>query len=456
VSIDLALGLSLQALALAVVLIRVRGLRLSFTGVVFVMVAAVYHGAAEIVQVLFPGHNAYRTMVSQAALDHFTLVAGAAILLFAVTYARILQQGPRCLPPRPEDLQRLAGRLPDWRVVLPIAVAGLFVAISGRNFGYWISSVSTYLTSVLMVSASVALLLRVGSAHVLPALIVQSVAFALAGWRGPVVINALLLLTALRRLAFPVRIRQVVGTAAVVGALIVLISASRVVGGRLDQQASSVNGTARVTWLSAGTQVLSHVDLVGDVANDFIYRFDGNSFGGMVAERLAKGHASAGLASFWHNFSLMVPSALNPMKLSVEPRLLFEEDYTVWFYNLPPNIDFISGMLGMLFSYYGSASLLIGGVLLGWLYASVDTYLSHRRTFGAFVLGMGFTWTALMVEGGVLAYFSIARVLLIFYVFGSAAISPRRRFATAARYVENVRRHLGTRAAADVNLRHAP
>lgn len=427
-SLNLVIGLLFQLAAVALVLLKTRGRWIAHVGALFVLVAFIYYGVWEVVQIVFPGRNFYRTLVSQDDVDAWVCVVGFALLLFSIVYCLSLRNS-RKPSYEPVQLAQWAKRhLPDWRLVLILAVPGFWVTISGQDFGYWINNLSLYLTGFAFLTASTALILKSGPRFVLPVLLIQALLFALIGARSAIVMNAIILLSILTRFGVPIRWRTIMALGVVGVVLMVLISAARAVGGRFTDRPESADAGTRVHWLIEGLQGLTDPAILKNaVSDDFIYRFDGNAFNGMVYRELARGCPSAGFQSFKNNFALMVPSFINPHKLDKNVSDLFEEDYTVAHYGLPERIDYTAGTPGIIYSYHGAWGLWGIMLVLGWVYAKVDGWLARSRSTWSFCMGIGFVYTSLLVEAAVLGYFSAFRSLIMFWLFLQGMLWFKRR-----------------------------
>lgn len=417
----LLLGLTLQAAAVAVVLMTLRRRWLASAGGLFVAVAFLYHGLSEIVQRAFPGHNDYRMLVGLASVDLWTVLAGAAMLCFAAAYClTFLGLGPRRR--RVARLPLVSG-VPGWGVLLILSVVSRLVMLSGQDLGYWVNNIAAYFSGLMLVLGCAGLVLRKGPAYVLPAALGSSLFLALGGSRGEVVLYVVLLLGVLKRLDMPLRFSRLVAVGAVVAVLVILISAARVASGRLDQQAENTAPALadRFQWLASGSQVAGAGEQqLTALAEDFSYRFDGNAFPALVLEDLQARQTTPGLTSFWRNFVLQIPSVLMPGKLDQDPRMLFEEDYSITFFRLPEGIDYLPMTLGILFTYYGGPGLLLFALLLGAMYGLVDHVAMQPRSLVALLTGISFSWAALRMEQGVMVYFGTIRTLLMYLV----AIGP--------------------------------
>ncbi|MFA5130669.1 MAG: hypothetical protein WC477_07225 [Patescibacteria group bacterium] len=438
-SLDVFIGLLFQLAAVMLVLLKTRERWLSYVGALFVLVSFLYYGAWEVVQIIFPGRNFYRTLVVQEDIDIWMIIVGIGMILFAGVYCLSLRRIKKPLYD-PEQLAQWAkNHLPDWRLVLLLAVPGFWINISGQDFGYWVNNLSTYMTGFALITASTALILHNGPQFVLPVLLGQSLCFALVGARSAVVLNALILLSIFIRLGVPLRWRHmfVLGIVGIV--LMVLISAARAVGGRFTQREEFAGAATRVQWLMDGlTGLIDPAIMQNAVADDFIYRFDGNAFNAMVSRKLDAGWPPAGFQSFWNNFALMVPSFINPQKLDNSPINLFEKDYTVAYYGLPEGIDYLVGTPGIIYSYHGVWGLWCIMTFIGWLYAQIDGWLARSRSTWAFCMGIGFVSTSLVMELAVLGYFSTFRSLIVFYIFVQVIIWVQRLFHQEARPVQQV------------------
>lgn len=416
-SLELLFGLSLQVLASGLVLWKCRAQWLSHSGAIFVLVSSVYYGAWEVVQLMFPGRNSYRELVAQEFVDEWTVIVGLALVVFAFFYCAGSERSKDPV----YDAEGLSSwariSLPDWRLMMLLAVPGFWVTVSGQQFGYWINSLSLYMTGLALLTGSTVMVANSGSGSLLPVLFVQVVLLALLGARSGVVVNAALLLSIVMRLGVPIRWRRMLVPGVVAAVLMVLISVARVTGGRFTD-ADEVGITARIRWLIQGVPGLVDPNILGaSVADDFIYRFDGNAFNAMVHRELARGTPPAGFQSLRNNLVLQVPSALLPGKLDRGLEELFEEEYTVAHYGLPDGIDYIAGTPGIVYSYGGAWVLWGIMAVLGLAYSRLDLWCARSASTLAYFVHIGLIGTAITLEGAVQGYFGTFRNLAIFYVF---------------------------------------
>ena len=408
----LILGLVLQALAVLIVLAYVQSRWLASCGALFVTVAFFYHGLSEIIQRVFHGQNWYRDLVSQNVVDVWTVLAGGALLCFAVGYS-LTRHG---LGRRHRTARTLlVSEIPGWRVILVLSVVSQLVVLSRQDLGYWIMSFAGYLAGLLMVLGCAGLVLRKGPAFVLPTVIGSSLFLAMGGARAAVVLNFVMLVSVLKRLRMPVRLLRLAMLGALVVAVVILISAARVSSGRLDHQVENPALADRLRWLSSGAQAAgAGRQRLVELAEDFSYRFDGNAFPALVLEDLRSRQTTPGLTSFWQNFVLMIPSALMPGKVMQDPRMLYEENYSITFFRLPEDIDYLPMTLGILFTYHAVPGLMLYTLVLGVIYGLVDHVAMRPRSIVALLMGMTFSWAALGMEQGVTVYFGTIRTVVIY------------------------------------------
>jgi hypothetical protein len=417
-SSDLIIGLFCLSAALLLMLRRTRGRWYSHVGVLFVLAAFVFHGVSEVVQMLWPGRNMYRRLVSQDDVDAWVAVVGFALLLFAGAYCLALRN-PRRTPYDPIRLARWAKHnLPNWQLMAVLALLVFWVSVCGQDFGYWINGISLYTQKILIVIFSVGWVLKSGPRSLLPVLLILILLSSLFDSRTGIVINAIALLSIVGMFKVPISWRQMLLLGGMGVGLMVLLSSARAASGRLVEFAGSATIADRAQWLMGGLDVLTDPTiLTGAVANDFVYRCDGNAFGGMVHRRLADGCPTAGLQSFWLNFVLVVPSFLYPDKISDNYNgLELQERYrTVIHYGLPDKVDLLAGTTGMIYTYYGSIGLWLIMIFLGWAYARIDGWLAEAHSIWAILMGLGFIEASVIIESNVQGYFLTFRSIFAFY-----------------------------------------
>ena len=151
--------------------------------------------------------------------------------------------------------------------------------------------------------------------------------------RSAVVFTLFSLLAVLARYGVRIKWRALIPLA-VAGAMVVFsISAMRAEVGRFVF--ATQTGEERVRSLLVGFRSLLIDGISPSVAEDFVYRFDGNALPGVVASAYQSGNTSAGWTPISNNFLLVVPSFLNPNKLEAGRLNLNEEDYLVDRFGMP-------------------------------------------------------------------------------------------------------------------------
>ncbi len=322
-SFKLLFGLGLQVVALLLILTRVRQRRLAYTGVVFIWMSLIYHGLTELAQIAYPGMNYYRTMVSQAKIDNWMMVISPAILIFAATY---------CLHVRPLSRQELevspgsALGLVDWRwsifivVLLNLLVAGVL----GRfNLGYWGGLITETLPAI---SALMFLefIQKMRGRYLSLVLLFQVGLGILSGTRSAIVFTLVVLLCVFVRSGVPIRWRSLFWPGLAGVFLMLAISGMRAEVGRFIY--AEQTNRQRIGSLLAGIGSVLRNGLAPEILQDYVYRFDGNAFSGLVVAGYDAGIKPAGWTPILNNFLLAVPSFLNPTKLEAGRWMLNDED----------------------------------------------------------------------------------------------------------------------------------
>lgn len=400
---------------MVLVLRRVRRRWLSHVGALFVIMAFIFHGLTEVAQLLFPGMNPYRVNVAQEDIDSWILVVSVAILLFSIVYSLRLRQLSR------RTVQPLSNRTPslDWRLILALTLPGYVAILSGQkpgDLGYWVVGLtSQFLIFGISLTAISFLVKRASSVLIMPVIIIQSLTIALIGSRLLVVVLIIILLSVLLRYGINIRFRDLLFALLMTSCVVVLISVARFSVGR-----ETLSGTTsdRLGGLVSGVQALGNQRVSSlNLAEDFVYRFDGNSFNAMVYNRLLSDRSTTGLAPFWNNFVLAVPSFLNPTKLDLDETVRSEKTFLTLHYDLPQGFDYIPTTLGVIFSYYGTIGLWISLSVLGWFLSTIDHWLQTSRTLLSLLVGIGLTYCVVFIEQGITVYFLTFRGIFTLFLF---------------------------------------
>jgi hypothetical protein len=362
------------------------GLRRRFwtsVGAWFVVAAAVYHALSEVLTALAPERNRYRSLVSQQAIDNWLVWAGLAILAFTITYLLTLGRRRRQLPQRDRRGALSTIRFFDWRYCLAVTLPLYLIALSGQGFvpgstsegGYFEAGLTAQFLLLGMALTSLAACLHFR--RFLPVVLAQSVALALLGQRYAVVFGLVILCLLLARLGLQLTRRQI-GALVLLGSLgAVVLSAARIEAGRADFGGGQ-GAASRVRALTAGAMGLFDGDTLAGLADDYVYRIDGNSFASMLLAEHDQGVRNVGSATMVNSLLLAVPSFLDPDKKSSALVERDEKAYLIDHYGLPSGIDFLPGILGAAVSYYGPVGLLPFAGLLGAMAAIADRWLGRN------------------------------------------------------------------------------
>jgi predicted PurR-regulated permease PerM len=229
--------------------------------------------------------------------------------------------------------------------------------------------------------------------------------------------------------------RQLAAMLSVVLALVVLISSSRTVVGRSTLSSDSAS---RVNALRAGIDRLTDSSQDSDdILDDFIYRLDGNAFGGLLYEGLARGGSPAALDPIFINLRLAIPSFLDQSKFDIEDAYLVEKSYLAGRFGMRHGIDYLAMTLCVVFGCFGQWGLFLGSIVAGWLFAVLDNWLQRSQSMFAVVAGFGISYSVLFSEQGMAVYFLTARAVLVLYVLFGVLMWSRRLIARARREVPN-------------------
>lgn len=410
------IGLAMQATAVIIVVRFLRGRILSHVGALFVIMVFVYHGLTEIIQYLFPGFNFYRRLVSQEYINIWMAIVGLAILVFSIVYCLRLSSGFKREPELSRVREPVSSEMPDWRAIFLITFPSFFLAIFGSmEMGYVISGLLSQFLAIGIILAFFSVTLRRHGKSLLPILVVQSLIFALVSSRFLVIAGSITLLSTCQRFGLRIKARQVIAIVFISIVLVVSMSAARVLVGR--HIPGDTSGERAAAYISGSEVLFGHSTAsTKSIQQDFIYRFDGNTFGGMIVEGISHGYPYAGSRPLKIDLSLLVPSFISPEKLNVEISMLSEKVYISETYMLPSGIDYIPGTLGILFGCYGIPGLMVAVFLLGWAFAWVDLWLRERHTQFSLLVGVGLTMCVLLYEQGVFIYLLTFRSILVMYL----------------------------------------
>ncbi|MEV0155923.1 hypothetical protein AB0H57_19565 [Micromonospora sp. NPDC050686] len=427
-------GIILQGVAVWFTHRAINGQWLTRVGGLLLLMAVLFHGVTEIVQWIWPGRNGYRQIVGQDAIDSWTLTVSVAILLYALVYGGIcLHRLPKGQRAREADgtSSYIEGLRLRWLLLLAVLLGGVTVSGFGLAaptlYGQAPSSEGDYLVSGLVSQFLVTVaglvgavaLVRYGRRWALPLLLIQGGCLIVAGSRSTMLVSAVLSLYGAALAGVRLPRRQLVGAALLVAFLAISLSAARGAVGR--DAFLPDRGAARVEGLVDGVLALSSRQSQEAILEDSVYRFDGNTFGALVHDRLQDGVQPVGLVTMWNNLLLGVPSFIDKGKLERSVEARNEETYLNLHFRLDPSIDYLPGMLGPMLGYFGVPGLMVLVILLGLVFAGVDLLVTATASAARLLLGMGFAQCALFYETGPPTFVTTLRGVLTLIVLVWAA-----------------------------------
>jgi hypothetical protein len=420
------LGLFIQAASLVMILRQTGRRWIAHTGVLFVVLSVVYHGLSEIVQFVVPGENPFRWLLLRDALETWVLIVSVAIFLFSFSYTRKLKQ--LSSQSTGKMISSSTPGIIKWQLILALTIPAYLIRVSGLSedqLGYWMAGLSNQFVLTGIIITSFTLLAKIGTAYIVPVILIQGLMVGLIGSRSTVGLTTFAVLSLLGRYRIPVSLRKIVISLLIVCLLITAISAARYSVGRESFVSSDFH--ERAAALKSGFEALITAKPLDEAILELLaYRLDGNSFGALVYQQL--GHKTyAGLRPFWNNLAMVVPSFLNPLKLEQSVANRNEEAYMVMHYDLPPTEDYTPTTLDVLYCYYGAPVFFVIVIFLGWLFAVVDNWLLRSQGTFAFLVGVGLTICVIFVELGVGIYPNTFRGILTLWLL-LAVINEAKRY----------------------------
>jgi hypothetical protein len=436
-SVPLIVGLILQGLALFLIARKVRHRHLAYNGLLFVVASVLYHGIGEFLQRMFPDAATYRQYVGAEIIDRWVLIVGVGIFLFAATYSySVLPLDAGELETQPTRRTRLVyGR---W--ILPAVLLGhvsVSLGILAPGHSTWESLVLEFLPALTAI-ALVTFSDETGGRHSVSILLLLCLAGTLSGQRGAILLTLLLALSVLLRDGWSLPWGSLRVTALTAAMLALLISATRADVGR--EEFKDLGLLERLEALGIGFGRLVSNGPADTLLDDFVYRIDGNSFGGLVLAGYEEGIPPSGWRSFSNNLYLAVPSALNPAKLEQGTLRLDEEDYLMLHFGMPgsvetgelASIDYLPTFWGVLFGDVGVVGTMMCAPLLGWAFALADSRCVRRRELAWVLVGYWLTASSIDLEQGFRQFFTLGRSVLVLAIVVGTWGTIRRLGESAA------------------------
>ena len=434
-SVDLALSLALQTIAVAVVFTTVRHRRLGYLGVLLLSALVLFHGIGEVLQRLFPAFATYRTLVDRVDIDRFLPYIGAAILAYGLAYALTMKRKPVTAPITQGRLPT-QGWWPSWKLAFvgsaPLWLVAAGVAtLEGTGTRYWGGGIASQflvlasgLTAILYVSQSKGF-------HLLFAILLQSLALSLLGERSNVIAAGLMVLWGLTLLGYRLRWRTLLGLLGVLTMFAIVIVAARADVGR--QAFTQGQATTRVSGLGDGISALLE-GRARDIRSELVYRIDGNVWPAMVLERQAY-TPLAPPEGLVFDLLLAVPQAFNPRKLVAPLTQRNEEYYFDVHYGIPTTVslntrsgvDWLPTLFGSALAYGGPLGMILFAAFAGYLLALVDLRLHERLSFTSLLVGLGVVSIVVSYEVGFDGVAITARGVFVIWLVVKVATAIRQR-----------------------------
>jgi hypothetical protein len=270
------------------------------------------------------------------------------------------------------------------------------------------AAISGELFLIAIVMCTVGLVFQCPRKWAFSLLVCQAILLSLTGSRLTVLAGFVMTAGATARFGRALRVREIGAAILVLGAIALSVSATRQYFGR-EAYSGSISQLVQSIG-SAGQMALT--DGNKGIADDFVYRFDGNAFGAMVYEGFRQGYTGAGFRSIWNNIWLYIPSVFYAAKLDSAVEDRNEEAYTISHFALTSSLDLTPTLFVFLYSYYGVPTLICGAGILGFAFARLDRWVNTGRSMWAYLVGIGLAYCCIFTEQGTSVYFGIFRGIL--------------------------------------------
>ncbi len=404
--------LLVQALAVAIVVIGPKGrARFDGLGVQFVIIAAIYHGLTEALQFVFPQANFYRDFLNDDELDGWLWIVSGSLLAFACAYVASSRLSTRSVRAAASDGVSLGTPWFWLLVTVPIYLYSV-LGVSDVD-SYWAGGIAQQFLLLSVVLTSVAWV-QAGASPVVT-IVIQTAAVSLLASRLNVISSAIMLLTALYATGRRLRYREAVYSGVLVALAVLTISTARASVGR-DQLRGGV--ADRADGIVQGGALLASGKGAADLIDDFVYRFDGNTFPALINWQYERGLDPAGLWPFINDFWVAIPAFLNPSKADADVTRRNDQAYIIDWFGLPEpeRVSFVPTQLGIL---YGSAGVILFPVVLalcGGLAEKLDWRFSRLRSTDGLVLKVALCQANVFMETGFIVYPLALRGALVLIV----------------------------------------
>ncbi|MFI5932976.1 hypothetical protein [Actinoplanes sp. NPDC051494] len=424
-TVSVILGLCLQAISVCFVHVVIRGDWIRRPAALMLLMAVLGHGVTEVMQWIWPGRNAYRRWLVQADMDDWVLLMSVAIAIYAVAYSMLVRSKGAHFTDAAQDKTEYVSRLPlKFLVALtaPLLIltwqgrgalgAVAIGQVASRDDYVAVGLAGQFLVPVMAATGAV-ILVRYGVRWLIPLFAVQGIMLSLAGTRTMIVATCLLSLLGARLCGVRPSRRQAAWVALIVIFFAALISSTRFTAGR-ESFTAGQGADDRINGLFAGLAALPTAQSRGAILNDFVYRFDCNTYGALVLQGLRQDVPSVGLETLKNSMFLVVPSFLAPDKLDSAREVRNEEAFIDRRFGIDQQIDWLPGMLGAMTAYFGPLGLLTLSAIFGLLLGSLEIAALHHPSPARFVLSIGVAQCALAYEAGPQALFVTGRGVVAF------------------------------------------
>lgn len=423
-TVSVITGLLIQAAALWLMHVGIRGQWMRHIGAIFLATSVCYHGLTEVMQSMWPdGRNSYRSLIGQEALDNWLPVVSLALFALTATYVAVIRRTDDEQTPEPASsasyLDRL--RLP-YLLAVAVPLVGLTVvgssAVSFSEDGaaasgsdYIVGGLSGQYMILLAGIAGTVAIAKFGPKRLLRILMVEAGVLSLAGNRRSIVFAVLITLYGLSMCRIRVPRRQLaLGLAAAV-LLVGSISASRAVLGRQEFFAGS-GASDRSNAVAAGGGALATDQGWQAIADDTVYRLDGNTFGAIILSGIDSGVEPVGRQTLVDGARMMIPSVIYPAKLDM-PLTARNEETALALRFITVTDDFIPGFMGSAIAYWGRIGLLIIALLAGVLLAVADRWALRKANPVRLLVGAGLVLGVLVYEQGLPGLMGATRAAVV-------------------------------------------
>ena len=437
----LLLGLVLQGISIGLLIVVFKRSVFRRIGPYFVFGAFVYHGLTEIVQALTGEPSSYRVYAQTNAIDTWTVVAGCAMLLFAIAYAFVLTANTSAGERETQtdlDVDRVV-RILDWRLLAMIcvpliAVVGTSAFRPGDQSGLkptatpaLVGLAQQFLVIALALTTISFIITHKGNV-VLP-LLVQLGIMTLVGSRLEVLVAAVTTLFGLAILHRTPSARQIVTTIAIVAAMAFAITGARNGVGRSQLAATDLAERVQVLAGGALSAIQGEEPLYSRQQQPLGERLDGNSFPAAILTAESGGRDPVGLTTARNDLLLAVPSFVNPDKLSTNVESRSEKAYLNAYLGVGIRGDFLPTQLGSMLGWFGPIGLMFLAGLMGLAVGVAERVLRSRLTPSRLILTLALFGCVMRYESGMETWSLGFRgaLLLVAFVFLADRVRGHRR-----------------------------